>query len=83
MTDEKIRIALERMSPKPAIHCGEVIPIIGRNGAYVDAEFRDWVECPVCRNRVGYYNDYDAEDLQLQNFCDECGQALKEPEEDD
>ena len=63
---ELAMLALDKQIPKPVI----------------DVKLDNWLECPVCGNRVWYYDGY-VEDLQLQNFCDNCGQALKEPEEEE
>lgn len=72
-------LALEKQIPKAVDIRSRVHPTIDRNGAYVDADFEDWAACPCCGNRVGFWDDA----WYMDSFCDNCGQALKEPEEED
>lgn len=71
--------ALEKQVPKPVVIISNVHPVIDGNGAYVDADFEDWVACPCCDSRVGFWH----EELYMDSFCSNCGQALKEPDDDE
>lgn len=74
-TINECRAAVEKQKakkPKDEVHAE---PELDENGAYVDADVRVNLFCPICGELVGI-------DDMCDKFCRECGQALDGGEEE-
>ena len=69
-TVEECRVAVEKQKPKASKDSLKIKPVIGENGAYVDADVTVYLFCPNCGELVGIDEDID-------RFCHECGQAIQ------
>ena len=70
-TVEECREAVEKQKPKAPKDSLKIKPVIGENGAYVDADMTVYLLCPNCGELVGI-------DENVDKFCRECGQAIDE-----
>lgn len=68
-TVEECRVAVEKQKPKAPKDSLKIKPVIGENGAYVDADVTVYLLCPNCEEMVGI-------DENVDKFCHECGQAI-------